>query len=230
MNSAAAAIALGYGFVLLALLGHRSRRRPWLLAAFGVGAVAFPVTVLLVTSVQSLVAALAGWDPDAYSTALGAGVVGAVTAAAVNEIFKLAAALLPWSASGDRGEPLAFGAAAGAGFAAWGARQVIYLALVARALPIGSWGGFVTSLAQQFAFVAVHSGATALAAFGVGRGRVGTYLGVAIAWEAAYSVLGLLFALRLYTSTTWTLLGLAVGLGAVAYAFRLGGRGNSQTG
>src|SRR5579875_1909657 len=179
MSSVAAAIALGYGLVWLALFGHRSGRQPWLLAAFTVGAVTFPVTVLLVTPIQALVASLAGWDIDAYSTALGAGVVGAVTSAAVNEVFKLAAALLLWSMAGERGEPVAFGAAAGAGFGAWGAHQVISLAL---------------------------------AAVGVGRRRVGTYLGGAVVWEALYGILGLLFALRLYSSLTWALLSVVAGV------------------
>lgn len=221
MSSVAAAIALGYGLVWLALFGHRSRRQPWLLAAFTVGAVTFPVTVLLVTPIQALVASLAGWDIDAYSTALGAGVVGAVTSAAVNEVFKLAAALLLWSMAGERGEPVAFGAAAGAGFGAWGAHQVISLALAARALPISSWAGFATSLLQQFAFVALHSATTALAAVGVGRRRVGTYLGGAVVWEALYGILGLLFALRLYSSLTWALLSVVAGVGAGGYALFL---------
>jgi hypothetical protein len=221
MAPAAIAIALGYALAILAVLRRRRLRRPWLAAALAAGALAFPVTLFLITQIQLLLASLFGWDMDAYSTSLKAGLVGAVVMASVNEVFKLAAALLV--ASRDRGgdDALAFGAASGAGFAVVGATEVIRLALITRALPIGSPSGLAASLIQQFAFVAVHTALTALAAFGVTRRRAGTYLVAAILGESLFNALGLLFTLRVYAILIWTVLGAAWGVLLLAYVFLL---------
>lgn len=205
----AAAIALAYGLVMLAVLGSRSRRPAWLLAAGAAGAVVFSLTVLLVNPIQSLVASVAGWNADAFNTSLGAGLAGIVIAAAVNEIFTLAAALLVWSRAQDAEDGVfAFGGAVGAGFGTVGAFQVVTLALSALSLPVGSTLGFVTSLAQQLAFVGVHAAATAIAALGVQRQRLGVFLLAAVAADAVFAALGLLFSLQAYSSLVWT--GLAV--------------------
>lgn len=221
MRSVAIAIALGYSLLTLAILGHRRFRQPWLLAAFAGGALAFPVALGLVNSVQMLFASLFRWDTDAYSTTLGVGLLGAVIAAGVNEVCKLAPALLVWTVSREPADALAFGAAAGAGFAAVGAHQVLQFALLARALPVSSSGGFAFALVQQFAFVAVNTATTALAAYGVSQRRIGTYLTAAIASETAYSTLGLLFFLRVYAGLVWALAGAGVGLLLLTYAFIL---------
>lgn len=204
----AAAIALAYGLVMLAVLGSRSRRPVWLLAAGAAGAVVFSLTVVLVNPIQLLVASVAGWNADAFNTSLGAGLVGIVIAAAVNEIFKLAAALLVWSRAHDEDGVFAFGGAVGAGFGTVGAFQVVTLALSALSLPVGSTLGFVTSLAQQLAFVGAHAAATAIAALGVQRQRLGVFLLAAVAADAVFAALGLLFSLQAYSSLVWT--GLAV--------------------
>jgi hypothetical protein len=212
---AAAAIAAGYGAAAFAVVGRARAWRPRVLAAFAAGALAFPVTVNLATSIQALLSSAFGWGPDALAMTLGAGIAGAFVTAAVNEVFKLAAALLSWSPSQSRG-PIVFGAAAGAGFAAVGAYQVIHLALLARALPISSASSFVTSLVQQLAFVAVNTASTAVAAFGIVRRRAVAYLGAAILFQTAFAVFALLYALRVYSSIAWT--ALDVGAAAVFVA------------
>jgi len=221
MGPTAIAIAVGYGLAALGLLGRRRLGQPWLLAAGAAGALAFPVALLLANPIQALFASLFGWDMDAYSTSLRIGLVGVVATASVNEVFKLASSLLIWSLIGEQGDALAFGAASGAGFGIVGAYQVILLALMARALPISSAGGFVASLVQQFAFVCMSAATTALAAYGTLRRRFGTYLLGAILCESAFSALGLLFALRVYASPVWTLLSVAVALLLLLYAFLL---------
>jgi len=222
MQPVAAAIALGYGLAALAILGYRTLRQPSLLAAFAAGAAAFPLTLVLANPIQLLAASLLGWNPDEANTTFGAGLVAVVITAAVNEVFKLAAALLVWSWGRERGAALAFGAAAGAGFAAVGAYQVVLLALAARTLPISSATGFTTSLVQQLAFVGVNAASTALAAFGMARRRTATFLVGAIAYEALFSALGLLYALRIYSSPVWTVLEVAAAGMLAATAFVLG--------
>ncbi len=221
MAPAAIVIALGYGVAMLAVLGRRRLRRPWLWAALAAGALVFPLTLFLIAPIQLELASLFGWDMDAYSTSLRAGLVGALVTASVNEVFTLAAALLVASRDPGGDDALAFGAASGAGFAVVGAAQVIRLALITRALPIGSPAGFAASLVQQCAFVAVHTALTALAAFGVTRRRTGTYLAAVILCESLFNTFGLLFALRVYTLLAWTLLGAIWGVLLLAYAFVL---------
>ncbi len=223
MSPVAIAIALGYGIAVLAVLGRRRLREPWLLVAFAAGALAFPVALLLANPIQLFLASIFGWDTDAFSTNLGIGLVGIAAAAIVNEVFTLAPALLVWSLTGERGDALAFGAASGAGFGIVGAYQVIQLALMARALPISVPSGFVTPLVQQFAFVAMHAAATALAAYGVAHRRIGLYLTAAVLCEVLFTTLGLLFTLRVYPSLVWTLLAVAAALALLAYAAVLGG-------
>jgi hypothetical protein len=205
---AAAAIALGYGLAALAVMGGSGVRRPWLLVAFAAGGVAFPLTVFLAASIQALLASIFGWGPDAIAMTLGAGVAGAVITASVNEVFTLAAALLVWRWSRAR-SPVAFGAAAGAGFAVVGAYQIIHFALMARALPISSASSFVISLVQQLAYVAANSASTALAALGMMRRGAGLYLGAAILFQTLFSMFALLYELRVYSNTVWTLLDVA---------------------
>lgn len=217
MRVASVAIALGFALLTFLALGGRRLRHPWLLAAAAGGALAFPVALALQTPIQLLLASLFRWDMDAYSTSLGVGLLGIVITAIVNEVFKLASALLAWSVGGERGDALAFGAASGAGFAAVGASQVILFALIAHALPIGSSAGLVSALVQQFAFVAVHTATTALAAFGASRRRIGAYLSLAIAAEGVFSSLGLLFSLRVYAGSVWTIAGAGIGLLLLAY-------------
>jgi hypothetical protein len=221
MSPAALAISLGYGLAVLGILGRRRLRERWILPAVGAGAVAFPVALILTSPIQTLFATAFGWDMDAYSTSLRIGLIGIVAAATINEVFKLAAALLASSPAGEHGDALVFGAASGVGFGIVGAYQVIVLALVARSLPIGSPAGFTVSLAQQFAFVSVNAASTALAAYGTARRRIGPYLVVAILSQILFTALGLLFALRMYTSVVWTVLGLAVALLLLGYAFFL---------
>ena len=189
--------------------------RPWLLAAVAAGGLAFPVTVSFAASIQVLLTSLFGWGPDAIAMTLGAGTAGAVVTAVVNEVFKLAAALLVWTWSRDR-TPVAFGAAAGAGFALVGAYQVIHLALLARALPISSASSFVVSLVQQAAIVGVNSASTALASLGMMRRRAGVYLGAAILFETVFLTFGLLYELRVYSNTAWTILDVATAVALVA--------------
>jgi hypothetical protein len=220
---AAAAIAAGYGLAVFTVVGGLRAWRPRLLAAFAAGAVAFPVTVFLATSIQALLSAAFGWGPDAVAMTLGAGIAGALVTAAVNEIFKLAAALLLWAPSEDRG-PIAFGAAAGAGFAAVGAYQVIQLAFMARALPISSASSFVTSLVQQLAFVAVNTASTAVAAFGIIRRRAAAYLGAVIVLQTVFAGFGLLYTLRAYSSVAWAVLDVAGAAAFVAGALILARR------
>ncbi len=214
-------IAMGYGLAALGILGRRRMREPWLFAAGVAGAIAFPVAMLLATPIQSLFASVFGWDMDAYNTSLVIGLVGVVTTAVVHEVFKLASALLVWSLGGEQGDALAFGAASGAGFGIVGAYQVIFLALMARTLSIGSQGGFEASLAQQLAFVFVNVATTALAASGTTRRRIGTYLALAIAGNSLFNTLGLLFSLKLYSSVVWTSLSVGVALVLLGYTFAL---------
>jgi hypothetical protein len=209
MNPVAIAIALGYGFVVLAAFNRRGLRLPWVLAAFGGGALAFAVAVFLANPIQQLLAAVFGWDMDAYTTTLGIGVIGAAVGSAVDEVFKLVPALVLWSLAGESGDALAFGAAAGAGFGVVGASQVIRLALLARALPISSPAGFALALLQQLAFVAVNAASTALAAYGASRQQIGAYLLAAILFETLFATLGLLYGLQLYSSGAWTALSAA---------------------
>ena len=189
--------------------------RPWLLAAFAAGGLAFSLSVFLAASIQGLLTSLFGWGPDAIAMTLGAGVAGAVVTAVVNEVFKLAAALLVWTWSRDR-TPVTLGAAAGAGFAVVGAYQVIHLALMARALPISSASSFVISLIQQTAFVIVNGGSTALAALGMMRRPAGMYLGAAILFESVFLIFGLLYELRVYSNTAWTILDVLTAAALVA--------------
>ncbi len=199
MQFAATGIALGYGLLTFVLLGGRRLRQPWLLASAAGGALAFPVALALVNPIQVLLASLFRWDMDAYSTSLGIGLLGIVIAAIVNEILKLVPALLAWSLGEERGDALVFGAAAGAGFGVVGAHQVIVYALIAHALPIGSAVGFASALVQQFAFVAAHTAATALAAYGASRHRIAAFLAAAIGAESTLGALALLFSLRIYS-------------------------------
>ena len=221
MAPAAIGIACGYGLTILALLGRRRLRRPWLWAAFAAGALAFPVALLLITPIQQLLASIAGWDMDAYSTGLRAGLAGTMVTASVNEVFTLAAALLALSQNRKGSDALAFGAASGAGFAVVGASEVIRLALITHALPIGSPFGLAASLTQQFAFVAVHAALTALAAVGVAEGRGGAALVAVILCEGLFHALGLLFALRVFALLIWTLLSAGWGVLLLAVALRL---------
>jgi len=216
----AIAIALCYGLAMTAAVGRRRLRNPWVFGAFVAGAIAFPVTVSLVNSIQLLFATLFGWDMDAYSSSLWIGLLGALIAAAVNEIIKLAAALLALSREGGEPDAAAFGAAAGAGFGAVGAYQVLGFALMARTLTIGTGapGSFATPLLQQFGFVAASAASTVLAAYGATHARIGTYLLAAILYQTLYGVLGLLFALQFYPLVVWTLLGVALGMALLAYA------------
>lgn len=217
----AIAIALGYGLAALGILGRRRLREPWLLAAGVAGAIVFPVAMLLATPIQQLFASVFHWEMDAYTTSLGVGLVGIVMTAVVNEVFKLAPALLVWSFGGERGDTLAFGAASGAGFGIVGAYQVVSLALMARTLPISSQGGFEASLAQQFAFVFMNAATTALAAHGTVRRHIGTYLVLAILGEGLFNTLGLLFTLQVYGNLVWTALAVAVALVLLGYTFVL---------
>ena len=221
MAAAAIAIAFGYGVTIVAILARRRLGRLWLWAAVAAGAIAFPLTVRLITPIQLLLASIFRWDMDAYSTSLRAGLVGAVVTASVNEVAKLAAAVLVLLRDKDDEDTLAVGAASGAGFAVVGASEVIRLALFTRALPIGSSSGFVASLTQQFAFVAVHTALTATAAFGVTRRGAGVYLIGAILCETLFNALGLLFALHVFASLTWTLLSAGFGVLLLAYALLL---------
>ncbi|HEV2439544.1 MAG TPA: hypothetical protein VGX97_05735 [bacterium] len=186
-----------------------------LLAAFAAGGLAFPLTVFLAASIQTLLASIFGWGPDAIAMTLGAGVAGAVITAIVNEVFTLAAALLAWRWSRAR-SPVAFGAAAGAGFAVVGAYQIIHLALMARSLPISSASSFAISLVQQLAYVAANSASTALASLGMIRRRAGVYLGAAILFQTVFSIFALLYELRVYSNTVWTLLDVAAAAVLVA--------------
>jgi hypothetical protein len=220
---ATAAIALGYGLASLAVVGGTGVWRPWLLAAFAAGGLAFPLTVFLAASIQALLASIFGWGPDAIAMTLGAGIAGAVVTAVVNEVFKLAAALLVWRWSRGR-SPVTFGATAGAGFAVVGAYQVIHLALLARALPISSASSFVVSLVQQMAFVAANSASTAVASLGMTRRRAGVYLGAAILFETAFLTFALLYELRVYSNTAWTILDVAAAAALVAGVLILGRR------
>ena len=209
MIAVAIAIALGYGLAAVAVVGGTRPLRPWLLLALAAGALSFPVTVTLASSIQALLASIFGWGPDAIAMTLGAGIAGAVVTAAVNEVFKLAAAMLVWTSARAR-TTVTFGAAAGAGFAVVGAYQVLHLALLARALPISSASTFVLSLLQQMAFVAANSASTALAAYGAVRRRAGIYLGAVIVLQSVLLVFGLLYELRVYSNTAWTILDIAV--------------------
>jgi hypothetical protein len=220
---AAAAIAAGYGLAAFTVVGGAKSWQPRLLATFAAGALVFPVTLFLATPIQALLSSLFGWGPDAVAMTVGAGIAGALVTATVNEVFKLAAALLIWTPAGGRG-PIAFGAAAGAGFAAVGAYQVIHLALMARALPISSAPAFAASLVQQLAFVALNSASTAVAAFGIVRRRAAAYLGAAIALQTLFAVFGLLFNLRAYSNVAWTFLDVGAAAGLVAGALILGRR------
>jgi len=214
----AVAIALCYGLAMIAAVGRGRLRKPWVVGAFAAGAIAFPVTVPLVNSIQLLFAAVFGWDMDAYGSSLWIGLLGALIAAAVNEIFKLAAALLALSRDGGESDAAAFGAAAGAGFGAVGAYQVLGFALVARTLQIGASANFATPLLQQFGFVAANAASTVLAAYGATHERIGTYLLAAVLYQTLYGVLGLLFVLQWYPLPVWTLLGVAAGVALLAYA------------
>jgi hypothetical protein len=224
----AIAIALGYGLATLAVVSGGRLWRPWLLAACAAGALAFPVTVFLTASIQGLLAFAAGWGPDAMAMTLGAGVAAVVISAVINELFKLVAALLVWGGSGRRAALVRLGAAVGAGYGAVGAYQVIQLALMARALSISSPSGFVGSLLQQLAFVAMHTAAAALAALGVARGRLGGYLAAAMAVETVYLTLGLFYEMRLYSNLVWSALDIAVAAAVVAGASVAGRRRESD--
>jgi hypothetical protein len=215
MMPAAAALALGYGVAAVAVMGGTRSWRPWLLVAFAAGGIAFPLTVFLASSIQVLLASIFGWGPDAIAMTLGPGIVGAVVTAVVNEVFTLAAALLVWRWSRG-GTLLGLGAAAGAGFAAVGAYQIIQLALMARALPISSASSFVVSLVQQLAFVAANSASTAVAAFGALGRRAGFYLGAAVGFQILFLIFGLLYELRVYSSSVWTVLDVAAAVALVA--------------
>jgi len=221
---AAAAIAAGYGLAVAAVVARRRVGRPWWLAAVVAGAIVFPLCVLLVNPIQTLIATLFGWDVDAYSSSLGIGLIGAAVAATINEIVKLAAALVV--ASQDRVDPDAavYGAAVGAGYGAVGAYQVLSLALIARGLPIGQPDVLTVPLVQQFAFVAANAASTALAAYGATHGRLVPYLLAAIAYQTLYGLLSVLFTMGLFATVVWTAIGAAVGLALLAYAAALSSR------
>jgi hypothetical protein len=206
--SVAAAIAVAFGLTAVAVVGGTRPLRLWLVVALAAGAAAFPLTVSLAASIQALLASIFSWGPDAIAMTLGAGIAGAVITAVVNEVFKLAAALLVWTLARAR-TTVAFGAAAGAGFAVVGAYQIIHLALLALALPISSSSTFVLSLLQQMAFVVANSASTALAAYGAVRHRAGLYLGAVIVLQSVLFVFGLLYELRAYSNTAWTVLDIA---------------------
>ena len=221
---AAAAIAVGYGLAVAAVVARGRFRRPWLVVAMAAGAVLFPLSVILVNPIQMLIASLFGWDMDAYSSSLGIGLVGAATAAAINEILKLAAALLALSRGGAESDATAYGAAVGAGFGAVGAYQVVSLALIAQGLHIGGPENLATPLAQQFGFVAANAASTALAAYGATHGRLVPYLLGAIAYQTLYGVLTVLFTLQMFATAVWTALGVAAGLALLVYAVLVSAR------
>gem|GEM_PF-1056493 len=220
VSPVAVGVGLLYGLVIAAAVGRGCMRRAWFLAALLAGAVAFWVAALLVDPIQALVAYVFGWEIDAYSVNVGIGLVGALIAAAINEIFKLAAALMTLARGGTEADAAAFGAAAGAGFGAFGAYQVIALALIARTLPIGT-GSLATPLVQQFGFVAANAASTALVTYGATHRRLGMYLLVAVLYETLYGILAVLFGQQLLTLQTWTLLGVVIGLGLLGYAVAL---------
>jgi hypothetical protein len=224
----AVAIALGYGLAALAVVSGGRLWRPWLLGAFAAGALAFPLTVFLTASIQGLMVLAAGWGPDATAMTLGAGLAAVVVSAVINELFKLVAALAVWAGARQQAGVMRFGAAAGAGYGAAGAYQVIQLVLMARALPIGSMSGFVGSLVQQLAFVAMHSAATALAALGVARRSPGGYLAAVMAVETVYLAFGLFYEMRLYSNLVWSGLDVLVAAAVVAGASVAGRRQDSD--
>jgi hypothetical protein len=223
----AAAIALGFGLATLAVASG-GRVRSWQFAAFAAGGVAFPITVFLASSIQMLATLGLGWGPDAIAMTLGGGLVGAVITAAVNEVFILAAALLVWTWSCRQGSVVGFGAAAGAGYGAVGAYQVLQFTLMARALPISSASGFAGSLVQQFAFVALHGAAAALAALGMTRRRPAAYIAAAVLVETIFLAFGLLYELRAYSNVVWSALDVAVAAAAGAGAVVAGRRHTSD--
>ena len=217
-QAVAIAVALCYGLAVAAVVGRGQLRKPWFFVAFIVGAIVFWIAALLVDPIQALVAYLFGWDIGAYSTSIGVGLVGALIAATINEIFKLAVTLPTLSRGGAEADAAAFGASVGAGFGAVGAYQVLGLALVARTLHMGAPDNLVTPLVQQFGFVAANAASTALAAYGATHGQLGVCLGGAVLFQTLYSLLGLLFALEVYTLPVWTMLAVAVALAMLAYA------------
>jgi len=221
---AAGAVAVGYGLVAAVVVARGRFRRPWVLAAFAAGALLFPFSVILVSSIQTLIATVFGWDVDAFSSSLGIGLVGAATAAAINEILKVAVALVATSRDHAESDAAVYGAAVGAGFGAVGAYQVVALALIARGLQIGAPENLVTPLAQQFGFVAANAASTALAAYGATHGRLALYLFGAIAWQTLYGLLSVLFSLQLFATAVWTVLSVVVGLVLLAYAVVLSSR------
>jgi hypothetical protein len=221
---AAAAIAVGYGLAVAAVVARGRFRRPWLLAAFAAGALLFPLSVFLVNSIQTLIADLLGWDVDSFGSSLGIGIVGALIAAAINEILKLAVALLAASRDHADQDGTVYGAAVGAGFGAVGAYQIIAFALIARGLQIGTPENLATPLVQQLGFVAVNAGSTALAAYGATRGGLVVYLLAAIAYQTLYGLLSVLFSLELFAITVWTVLSVVVGLALLACAVGLSAR------
>jgi hypothetical protein len=221
---AAAAIAVGYGLAVAAVIARQRAGRSWWFVALAAGGLLFPLSVLLVNPIQTLIAALFGWDVDAYASSLGIGLVGAATAAAINEILKLAVALGVTSRARVDADATVYGGAVGAGFGAVGAYQVLSLALIARGLPIGQPENFVTPLFQQFGFVTANAASTALAAYGATHRRLGLYLLAAIAYQTLYGLLSVLFEIGLFSTVVWTAIDVAVGVGLLAYAAALSAR------
>lgn len=91
--------------------------------------------------------------------------------------------------------------------------------MIAHALPIGSAVGFASALVQQFAFVASHTAATALAAYGASPHRIAAFLAAAIGAESTRGALALLFSLRIYSGPVWTLAMTAAGIGGLLLAY-----------
>lgn len=218
------AVGLALGIAGLAFLIRGRIADSWVWLAVVVGAVMFPVALLVKEPINRLLFRALGGSADPGGVAIAA---ATFVAAAIEETIKLTAALSIINV-GRRGPALAsaVGAAVGAGFAVYAAygllRGTFDLWRDAPAL-IGTTG-LVMALGLRFAGILTHIATTSIAALGAARGRTFVYLAAAILIQTALGLLDRL--LVLLRQTPASLLSIVGGLAvyAVAYAFARDGR------
>lgn len=180
------ALPIAAAFVVIALLPlarQYFRQSPfWILLI--IGTFAFPI----VQWIYRLV-----WEPAAFSLGVpqaGAGLVlNLCVGAFLGEAIKVAPAIIVsvWSKASRR-DWFAYGAAAGAGYALFGAQQVIRFALEVSRLPLSTPGSTALAIGLRLFPILAHVATTAFAAWAASRGRLGRGLLIA---TAAQVILGL---------------------------------------
>jgi len=180
------AVPIAAALVLVALLPlvRDSLRQTAFWSIFGIGALTFPIVQWVSRTV---------WEPLAVDLGLSAGPVGLLLNllvwAGLGEAVKITpVVLMGVLVDVRRREWFAYGVAAGAGYALFGAQQVIALALEVSRLPLTSPGSTALAILLRLFPILAHIATTAFAAWAASQRLL--WRGLLVA-TAAQMVLGL---------------------------------------